>query len=369
MRKERKLSVEDLDVIEQKFINSEISLEKYCECLYSCMCSDAEPESDAFATYITRLAYSEVPDDKLEAIFSKSIDKGAIHSASVASFFCLCIRYRNRKEFSKFKRALDRSKYVFGDHSLYKYQRMVYKKTYFKSSEELTECFDIWNSLDDRYRELPSFVQGYADAVATYYENAGVANEENKKHIEEALHEVESAISNGGVAKLRSTRGKLLSLLGRYDEAKASLLTAIDKEDPSHKNYSNRINDYQLILSQIKMKQHLDNQLEILQQYEKKFQKVEESIDRSKYETLALLGFFAALLALISGAFRLGGGLPFIQQVQILIILSCCIIAAFSTIRLIMNAEKKDVLGAIAVITLCILASLAALVFVPMIAS
>lgn len=348
--------------METKWRAEEEQIYSYLDAIYNFI----GEENDDFVNYVTGIATVLDTDTPLIRVLESDDYSGG---ARFIAFYALCIKYRRYKNYTKFKDIIERFYNLFKNEPIYWVQRAVYKKTFETDPEELNEALKLWNNIDERVKNMPAFVQAYADTVVLCFENK-VLNIDYSKDEEillETIESIEKAINKRIYPKFYSTLGRLLAIKGDYNLAIKKVKVAIDKEDSTCKDYSLRINEYELIIAQINIKKSYDQEINKLQQYAKDIQDLKSEIDKSKYDSLSFLGFFTALISFTMGTYQLIGDLDFVERVQLVLILCGAIILAFSGLRIILKTQRAGFIDLIFMILLGISIIGGALVVIPLI--
>jgi tetratricopeptide (TPR) repeat protein len=203
--------------------------------------------------------------------------------------------------------------------------------------------------------EMPFFAQAYADTVASYYDelNKDELSSEDLKVLDEAIAMILRAIAiRKNYAKYYFTLAKLYRLTGQFALAKENIRRAIEKEDSTQTDYALRINEFEILNSRIDLERDIRDEVDALTEMQAEFaemkadiEKSKSEIEKSKFDILSFLGFFTGIISFILGSFQLGGGLEFSQRVQLMAVLLCCLMIAFSVFRLLIGQHKaKDLL-------------------------
>ncbi len=333
--------------IEKEWKEDKIILSDYLQEIYNYICD----YDDDFVSYITRMATTLETDSQLVDILeSKEYSEGARFIA----FYGLCIKYRRLKNYSKFKDILNRFHDLFKNEPIYWVQKAVYKKTFETNPEDLDDALKLWRNIDSQIKELPAFVQAYADTVVLCFENQtlNIENIKDKELLVNTIDHIETAISKRTYSKYYATLGKLLLLNGEYNKAIKNVKIAIDKENSNSVDYSLRINEYELIIAQINIKKSYDVEINKLKKYANDIEQVKVEIEKSKYDTLSFLGFFTALISFTMGSYQLMGDLNFTQRVQLILVLGGTIILAFSGLKIILKTSRESLKDLIFMIVL-----------------
>lgn len=123
-----------------------------------------------------------------------------------------------------------------------------------------------------------------------------------------ALEAVEGAISSAfqlrdearrHYAKYFATKGRLLALLGRFEDAVSAVEQGVDLENPSLDDYSLRLGEYHDIRERVLFRWYLTRVRQRLDDAEKRIQ---EDLRQLKGNVVELMGLLAAVIAFLVGA-------------------------------------------------------------------
>jgi len=150
----------------------------------------------------------------------------------------------------------------------------------------------------------------------------------------EAELSIDKAIGlNGEYARYYATKANLLSLMGRYSEAKDMIQKAIEIEPSGKNGYALRIGDYQIIRLKIQFLEHSN----ILgQQHKESVVKLEEV----RLRIIELLGILSAIIAILVTSTQAGKGMVFNDAARLLVIAGGVILIVFSSYSIIFFREK-----------------------------
>ncbi|MDD6466708.1 MAG: hypothetical protein PUF50_00810, partial [Erysipelotrichaceae bacterium] len=195
----------------------------------------------------------------------------------------------------------------------------------------------------------------FAELVAMTFEDEhhDASETEYDFWLSEANKAVDLAImENPNYAKYYCTKGRILSLLDKTDEAQQYIRMAIDKEDSSKKDYTLRIGNYQYYL--LKVQSHADrNQLkkeivihkEQLQEAIMDVKNRAESIDKSLMRNLEYLGIFSGIISFTMGAINITSSLAtisFAGAAALIVVLFGVLVGVFAMFDLIIHGCKKE---------------------------
>ena len=315
-------------------------------------------QSDAFALVYSRLA-GKIANDENVAFYRAILEGNAPGMDALSpedhrdvrfgAFYVLCVYYRRQKEFSTLTKLVDSCGKDFSDELLYQFQKAVAMKSGFPTAQTLADAMDLFRDIMARQRaadNMPFFAQAYADTVACYYDelNPETLSKDDRKTLNDAISMLYRAtVIRSNYAKYYFTLAKLYRLTGDFELAKENIRKAIELEDSSQSDYALRINEFEILNSRIDLERAISDEVRELKKMQADFAGMKNDIDKSKIDILSFLGFFTGIISFILGSFQLGESLEFSQRVQLMAVLLCCLMIAFSVFRLLIGQHKaKD---------------------------
>lgn len=323
--------------------------------------------SDEFALMYSKLA-GQIAKDEDVALYRSILEGNAPGMEDLSpedhrdvrfgAFYVLCVYYRRQKEFTVLTRLVNSRAAAFSEEPLYKFQKAVAMKSGFPNAETLAKAITLFQEImseQEAADEMPFFAQAYADTVASYYDelNKDTLSKEDLRVLDDAIAMIRRAIAiRKNYAKYYFTLAKLYRLTGQFALAKENIRRAIEKEDSTQTDYALRINEFEILNSRIDLERDIRDEVDALTEMQAEFaemkadiEKSKSEIEKSKFDILSFLGFFTGIISFILGSFQLGGGLEFSQRVQLMAVLLCCLMIAFSVFRLLIGQHKaKDLL-------------------------
>lgn len=151
-------------------------------------------------------------------------------------------------------------------------------------------------------------------------------------------------------AKYYCTRGRLLALRGKYDEALRSIAEAIDLEKARGKDYALRIGLYQAHMQQIRGRNQLMGMEAMMKEkmleYEKK---MEEESHQSMVKNLEFLGLFSGIVSFTIGSISIAGAVAeqsMLGAAGLIVVLMGALLGVFSGFGIILHGfgwkEEKN---------------------------
>jgi tetratricopeptide (TPR) repeat protein len=192
-------------------------------------------------------------------------------------------------------------------------------------------------------------VHNFAETIASAYEESDVSTKSFIKNewLEKANEAIDLAINlDSTYAKYYCTKGRLLAIEEKYDEAKESIRRAIDIEDSGKIDYVIRLGNYQYYLLLVQNNQYnklIDDQMI---ENQKTMNKTVEDIDNKLKETniknLEFLGFFAAIVSFTIGSIQIINNQTFESAMNLIIVLFAALLSVFSAFGFMLNGLKKN---------------------------
>lgn len=288
-----------------------------------------------------------------------------------AGFVLLNIYYRRRKDRSKLKELVDIAGPQFQHYPLYSHLLSLL----YKELEDHEKSIYLSREAMEKLSDHPGVVHNYAESIIK-------AKEENYPITDQELNEAYEALKPlliySNYPKFYCTQGRFLAALGKFSEAKAAIMEAIDKEDSESSDYAIRINDYQSILIRVqtlefnsmvheKLSISEQNTLQLKGQIETSFQEQKraiddsqrdhrEDIDRSiiihkqemdkslqemKSENLQMLGFFVAIISFTIGSINLLKEKSFLESALLILILAGSLMLVYVGFGVLFNLNQQ----------------------------
>lgn len=177
-------------------------------------------------------------------------------NVAFAAFVVRVIRLRRLRNPLEEGRLLEAQKERYGNRPLYKHLYIIY----FSEQDPFRNAAEILKLAKEDSEELPhaGARHMFAIAVADIFE----LQEQSKKitipkgnWLEEGLQAVELAIEENAYPKFFSTKGRLLSLIGKHQEGIQEIRKAINKESKNSEDYNLRVMRYQEQIKRIEERQ------------------------------------------------------------------------------------------------------------------
>jgi len=281
---------------------------------------------------------------KLKTVLKEALDHCDDKRVCYAAFYGLNTLYRRNQDVTLLQR-------LFAEYGG--------KYTGFKSYDHLNVMFlmlkgDTRNIIEKAYKAMQKLsshagaIHDFAEIVVSVYEDEeNAAAKENIKNrwMDEALTAIDIAIElDVDYAKFYCTKGRILETLGRFNEARDYIKTAMDKEDSAGTNYARRIGNYQYYLLLIQANHHTQLLADEINVYKndmlEKQKEVLNKMEESKFKNLEFLGFFAALISFTIGSIQILNHQDFDSAVKLILILMGSTFCVFSGFGVVLHGIK-----------------------------
>lgn len=216
-----------------------------------------DEKSVEYASCVAKLSEKCADKDYFSSL--KEIQKGT-DKTSFNAFFIICTYYRRNKDFELFYNNIENNKqlekhYFF---EFVKLQYLVNSEAIFDYEEVLTKAYKY--VVESSYNS--AICQLLCNAYATICENSDI--ESRKAVIEKwgdiAVRCIDASIKqNEHYAKFYCTKGRILCLAKRFDEAISLINIAISKEESNRRDYSLAISQYQFYKMNFILEQRLND--------------------------------------------------------------------------------------------------------------
>ena len=306
----------------------------------------------AFESALTNLVVDPQYDEMIPFL-EKQIEVEKDEEVQYALFLMCGIFYRRAKEHGKQERLFHVYGKKFAGHPSYEHYRVL---SYVDSGYHAR-----WREMLTAAKENSMYMNHcgaqhlFAELVAmTFEEEHHDATEQEFTYwIDEAMKAVDMALMESpNYAKFYCTKGRLLSLLNRADEAQRYVRMAIEKEDSSKKDYTLRIGNYQYFLLKVQaradreqLKQQIEGYKEELGQAIVEVNEKAETIDQSLMRNLEYLGIFSGIISFTVGTINIASSLAsvsFMGAAGLIVVLFGVLVGVFALFDLIIHGYKKE---------------------------
>ncbi|MCU1394622.1 MAG: hypothetical protein JWM34_3050 [Ilumatobacteraceae bacterium] len=142
-------------------------------------------------------------------------------------------------------------------------------------------------------------------------------------------------------AKYHGTHARLLSYRGKYEEALAEAMTAIDKEPSNGLHYALRVGDYQDIRLSIAYRQQSDKLSSQVVQFTAFYESMRSELTSLRSELLQVMGLLAAIIAFIVTGSQIAASMKPATGILVMAAVGLAIVLAFSSLSLIFGRSTN----------------------------
>jgi tetratricopeptide (TPR) repeat protein len=288
------------------------------------------------------------------------------------AFVCLNIYYRRDHDYTQLELLINSQRSRFQHHISFSHIELLSLIGNARKEPTMANLIQGHQNIS----KMPSnagILHIFADLTATYYElkdtyqntktevieNGEAENMQKQEWLSKAFYAVEEAIQLQNYAKFFCTRGRILALMGNFDEAMESIKDAIDFEDSSERDYAIRIGNYQYHKLSILARMQNQQIKNLVEHYEKRIkqenQKVQQElmdttkkIENSTIKNLEFLGLFAGIIGFTIGSISIAGNLAgksFAGAAGLIIVLMGALLCVFSGFGVILHGLEKGKRG------------------------
>ena len=262
-----------------------------------------------------------------------------------AAFYCINIYHRHQFN----KEILDDlwEKYGTQFESFKSYDHLKVSRFWL----EMDLCSDLniqYEMLKTANRDAASYPDnaGYQHVFAVLFVNIVEKNEQDceqhqeliKKWNRQALTSINTAIGyDPEYAGYYCTKGRILSIMGNYDEADVEFHRAIIKENSAKADYAIIISKYQYYKIQNQYKKQLNNLQTQIKSEQEEINRMNNSVI-SNIETITL---FSGVVSFVLGSLHLADGSSTVHAALLIVILMSCLMIVFVAFILLLHSSDK----------------------------
>lgn len=319
---------------------------------------DFTDEKDPFYTIKLRDMVINLTLDELDKGYLSVLDnKNYKVNIRFAAYYSIFIFYRRYEHHSLLYILVERysdqfKKFYLNDVVLSQY----YKFKFLDTNEEfaIINAIKCAKKATENLGENAGVFQNYAELVASALE---ADSKEGRVYLEDSIKCIDKAmLIMHDYPKHYCTKGRLLSWLGDYDNAKRYIRKAIDLESSDNKDSMIRISQYNNYYIDIKTRESIEKlsihisdaetfAKKINEQTKLNSEKVFERLDTMQSRYLELLAFFSAILALILSVIEIVADFSeFNVAVGLIMVMGGILILGFSVLRFLItyNNDKMS---------------------------
>ena len=202
--------------------------------------------SREFDESATSLATKYCTDKDIDKDLLSLIEECGDSILGYKAYYCLNIMYRHIKAYDKMKNIINR---YHSTYERYPSSGHLLGLFYLETGEDLNRDKLIETTYKNRlkYDKNAGYVHLFADIIVTLYEKSSPIDKADfcLKWFDIALSAVEGAIElDDKYAKYHCTKGRILAMAKKYDEAEKSINRAISLENSKKNDYTLRISNY-----------------------------------------------------------------------------------------------------------------------------
>ena len=254
--------------------------------------------------------------DEIKNHIDTQLNPSAIKSEDFIAY-CILVNYQRRmKNYEEEEKYIQTYRQLFvSEHPFFDHMDLLSRM----DNLEVYTVEEILELADKNCKQLTlndGAKHAYCETIAMLHEGyAGksgvndVITEALNVHLDKAIVIIDKVISNNSdYAKYYCTKGRLLAIKKRYQEAIQNITKAIAIEESTRSDYTLRVNQYQIHLQQAKNLQALDR---TEMQLNEKIHKFEEIIEQQSKDSLVknmeYLGLFAGIISFTIGSIGIAG--------------------------------------------------------------
>lgn len=317
---------------------------------------DFTDEKDPFYTIKLRDMVINLALDELdEGYFSILNNKNYKVSLRFAAYYSIFIFYRRYEHHTLLYALVEKysdqfKKFNLNDVVLSQY----YKFKFLDTNDEfaIINAIKYAQKATENLGENAGVLQNYAELVACALE---ANSEEGRVYLEDSIKCIDKAmLIMHNYPKHYCTKGRLLSWLGDYDNAKRYIRKAVDLETSDNKDSLIRISQYNNYYIDIKTRESIeklsshisdaeDFAKNINEQTKLNSEKVFERLDNMQTRYLELLAFFSAILALILSVIEIVADFSeFNAAVGLIMVMGGVLILGFGVLRILITYNNDE---------------------------
>ena len=160
------------------------------------------------------------------------------------------------------------------------------------------------------------------------------------EYINRAIDIQENKRNNSPYSRYYCTKARLLLIQGHYEDAKNLILKAISYEKADEKDSLIRIAYYHNVSLDIKTSESLKKVDFSYKESNKKYNEIKNELDHQQIKFIEILGFFAAVIALITGSISITlNTSDFIAAFGLIVSLSGCLSISYTVLKILFSSR------------------------------
>ncbi len=219
-------------------------------------------------------------------------------------FFFLFSFYRKQNMFHEMKDLYDRYIMLFSAVPLIHHVKILHRAKFVHTKGDLNELInDAANIINnnEQYQKHIGFLHHFAELTANYYE-MNLDERGDRTLLDMALKYVDVSICGDlDYAKFHLTKGRLLALVGKYDEAEYEIKNAMLKV-PNSMNRNYIITEYEIYLNKISLIKASDEVKQNALLADEKLEMISENVRNQKVDNIKTIGLFSSIITFLLGS-------------------------------------------------------------------
>lgn len=292
-----------------------------------------------FELYLTKLVNELSGHGEQDLIFEEALneltkDNNQDKNIRFASFYALNILYRHKLDIDKLKNLFieisknENHRKILEKQPLFIHLKSLYLRTIADFEKSDTYFKEALNCAEKAAKELPDHpgvLHSWAEMIVNQLEQEMIKNnnlliDSSDERIKNAAKAIEDAIDGySEYSKFYITKGRLLALTGKFNEADREIKKAITMEDSSKPNYSLKIVQYREILTVV-------NMMARMAKYEKKYDELENKLKQQQVQIIEFLGLFTAIISFTVASIQFSTNMFFSDGAKLLMVFTGCIL-------------------------------------------
>lgn len=266
-----------------------------------------------------------------------------------AAFRALAVYHRRNKNETMLESLHNRYEHLFSDRIMYDLVYSVLLRVKGKP-DDIYRAIDLQENVIEEVTENPGVYQAHANTITQAIEDGIISQEEREEFLERARRSIDRAISLWrDYGKYHVTKGRILALEGRYEEARRKIQQGIDLEDPGKDDYAIRIGQFQQHLLRTDFREYEASLQQRLDSAESKLSDIEEDseevVNRLRNTMLQFLGFFTAIIAGIIATIQITTNFSPLAAGHLIVIIFGGLTVSFGGLSIIIPKEDATKRG------------------------
>ena len=276
------------------------------------------------------LTATEQRNEIMTAIFDDDdllLERDAsVSDVRFAALYFLANAARRKNNIEEFSTWVDRGRPEYQHKLQFQYLESILHRERDEYPHAIHKCRPVFNEHPDNWPIAVGFAHNIVHGV-----EAGLVDESQTKELaQEAIDTIETVIrTKPAYGKSYLIKARALAALDRFEEALDAVDRAIELEDSKKEDYAERIADRYFHRVRI----------EVLQQkhdLEEKTRAVDNEVSNVQSRFVQLLGFFAAILAVVFTSTQIAVSLQATEAIALVIVLTGGLLSSFASLSLLL---------------------------------